>query len=193
MASTGPLYPPLFRGVRQARLAAIRGVGLFAHGVAHFNEALIHAIHDLRTYLDYLERKGAREIPVTGLSLGGYITALLAAVDASADVHSPLSYRPVVARGRRMIIGGLGRPPRPAQQAGLLWEHLHCPSVQPVQLERMWGSWYRRKTESKARQRTPVRNAGATELGAAPCLHPEAWTASDLLLAGRGRCTGRWT
>ncbi len=75
------LYLLPFHGVRQARFAAFSGWGLFAHGAAHFNEAIIHAVHDLRLFIDHLERAGVDEVAVTGLSLGGYVTALLAAVD----------------------------------------------------------------------------------------------------------------
>jgi pimeloyl-ACP methyl ester carboxylesterase len=76
------LYLLPFHGVRQARFGAFSGWGLFAHGVAQLNEAMIQAIYDLRLFLDHLERGGVRHIAVMGLSLGGYITALLAAVDA---------------------------------------------------------------------------------------------------------------
>jgi pimeloyl-ACP methyl ester carboxylesterase len=146
------LYLLPFHGVRQARFAAFSGWGLFAHGIAQFNEALIQAVQDLRLFIDHLESAGTEQVAVTGLSLGGYMTALLAAVDprpvavipnspvvsipsllrqwfpanllaglgaraagidrnaidAALAVHSPLSYRPMIPRERRMIIGGLG-------------------------------------------------------------------------------------
>ncbi len=75
------LYLMPFHGVRQARLAAFSGWGLFAHGFAHFNEAIVHAVHDFRLFLDHLIRRGAGQVGVTGLSLGGYVAALLAAVE----------------------------------------------------------------------------------------------------------------
>lgn len=45
----------------------------------------MQAICDLRTLLDLLERRGATRIGATGISLGGYVTALLAAVDTRLD------------------------------------------------------------------------------------------------------------
>ncbi|MGQ7819266.1 alpha/beta hydrolase family protein [Metapseudomonas furukawaii] len=57
------------------------GQGLFGRGLVSFNEAPMHAIHDLRVFIDYLQRRGVERIGATGISLGGYTAALLAAVD----------------------------------------------------------------------------------------------------------------
>ena len=95
------LYLLPFHGVRQARFAAFSGWGLFAHGAAHFNEAIIHAVHDLRLFIDHLERAGVNEVAVTGLSLGGYVTALLAAVDRrpiAVIPNSPVVSLPLLLR-----------------------------------------------------------------------------------------------
>lgn len=75
------LYTMPFHGLRRGLLAPVSGTGLFAHGAAHFNEAIIHAVHDFRIFVDHLERTGVEQVGLTGLSLGGYMTALLAAVD----------------------------------------------------------------------------------------------------------------
>jgi len=74
------LYLLPFHGVRQAR-AAFSGWGLFAHGPAHLNEAIAHAVHDFRGFVDYLESEGVQQVALTGLSLGGYVSSLLAAVE----------------------------------------------------------------------------------------------------------------
>jgi pimeloyl-ACP methyl ester carboxylesterase len=92
------LYLLPFHGVRQARLAAFSGWGLFAHGLAHLNEAILQAVEDLRLFLDHLERAGASEIVVTGLSLGGYVTSLLAGVDARPAAVIPNA--PVISMDR---------------------------------------------------------------------------------------------
>lgn len=99
------LYLLPFHGVRQAR-AAFSGWGLFAHGPAHFNEAIAHAVHDFRMLLDHL---ADRPVAVTGLSLGGYVSALLASVDP----------RPVLAIPNAPVvdIGALGKEWFPANVA----------------------------------------------------------------------------
>ncbi|MDB5974486.1 MAG: abhydrolase 18 [Nevskia sp.] len=75
------LYTLPFHGHRGEHWDWFSGYRLFAGGLAQFNEAMAHAIHDVRVFMDYLERQGVRRIGVTGLSLGGYTSALLAAVD----------------------------------------------------------------------------------------------------------------
>jgi pimeloyl-ACP methyl ester carboxylesterase len=161
------LYVLPFHGVRQPKTVPFSGWGLFAHGIAHFNEAILHGVHDLRVFVEHLIAGGVEQVGVTGLSLGGYIAALAAAVEdrlavsipnapvASMDrlisqwfpagvlvaagtrvagidrdeldsvlaVHSPLTYEPLLARERRMIIGGLGDRLAPPEQSLLLWEH----------------------------------------------------------------------
>ncbi|MNN46120.1 Alpha/beta hydrolase family protein [compost metagenome] len=54
---------------------------MFGSGLVAFNEAPLHAIHDLRVFINFLQRRGVEHIGVTGISLGGYTAALLAAVD----------------------------------------------------------------------------------------------------------------
>jgi pimeloyl-ACP methyl ester carboxylesterase len=68
---------------------AVNGLGLFAQGMAGFSEALLHAIHDLRVVLERLRGQGVPRIGVTGLSLGGYTSALLASVDRDLDFVIP--------------------------------------------------------------------------------------------------------
>lgn len=78
-----------FHGGRRSRRAPFNGAELFAHGFSHLCEALVQGICDLRVVLDYLERTGAPRVGVTGLSLGGYMTALLAEVDDRLDFAIP--------------------------------------------------------------------------------------------------------
>jgi pimeloyl-ACP methyl ester carboxylesterase len=82
------LYTMPFHGPRTG-FTPLDGSELFAHGPAHFNEAITHAVHDFRVFVDYLKRSGVEQIALTGLSLGGYMSALLAAVEDRLDVVIP--------------------------------------------------------------------------------------------------------
>jgi hypothetical protein len=70
-----------FHGKRQTRFSPFSGHGFFAGGLSRINEAFAQAVYDFRIFLDYLEASGAEQIGVTGVSLGGYTAALLAAVE----------------------------------------------------------------------------------------------------------------
>lgn len=74
------LYTLPHHGRRSALLAPFSGHGYFAHGISHINETVAHSIFDLRIFIDYLRREGVAKIGVTGISLGGYTTALAASV-----------------------------------------------------------------------------------------------------------------
>lgn len=82
-----------FHGERADRSSPFSGHGLFANGFAHLNEAMLHAISDLRVWMNYLYARGAPKVGVSGLSLGGYLSALLAVVEprlAFCIPNSPL-------------------------------------------------------------------------------------------------------
>jgi hypothetical protein len=66
------------------------GRELFAGGIPIFNEAVMHAVHDIRALLDHLEAQGVPRVGVTGISLGGYAAALLAAVEPRLDFVIPI-------------------------------------------------------------------------------------------------------
>jgi esterase/lipase len=83
------LYTLPLHGSRRTTTAAVNGTDLFAHGMSVFNEAMLHAVHDFRIFLDHLERTGSTQIGVTGLSLGGYTSALLAGVEERLDFAIP--------------------------------------------------------------------------------------------------------
>ncbi len=161
------LYTLPFHGRRAERFSPFSGYGYFAHGFAGFAEAMAQAVHDFRSAIDYLEYTGVDRIALTGISLGGFTSALLASVDnriqavipnvpvvtpdrtvdewfpanklvalerlaartdpelsaAATAYASPLNYRPLVPKDRRLIITGLGDRLAPPQQAELLWEH----------------------------------------------------------------------
>jgi pimeloyl-ACP methyl ester carboxylesterase len=83
------LFTLPFHGGRQSARSPFNGAELFMSGFAHLAEAMAQAICDLRVLLDYLIRKGVPRIGATGLSLGGYTTALLAEVDDRIDFAIP--------------------------------------------------------------------------------------------------------
>jgi pimeloyl-ACP methyl ester carboxylesterase len=82
-----------FHGRRGARLAPYSGYGFFAHGIAHLNEAVLQAVSDVRTFVGHFLDSGAPHVGVTGLSLGGYTTAALAA--AEPRLHFAIPNAPV--------------------------------------------------------------------------------------------------
>lgn len=161
------LYTLPFHGRRAEKYSPFSGYGYFARGLTGFAEATAQAVHDFRSLLDYLRSTGVERIALTGISLGGYTSALVASVDdrleavipncpvvtpiaafddwfpasllvalgmrmsdisrdelaAALSYHSPLSYQPLVAKDRRLIITGLGDRFAPPGQAEMLWQH----------------------------------------------------------------------
>jgi len=85
---------------RRARVGELGGAGLFSNGPGHLVEGLLHAISDLRLWIDHLEDSGVEQVGVTGVSLGGYLTALLAAVEPR--LHFAIPNVPVVDLGGAM-------------------------------------------------------------------------------------------
>lgn len=83
-----------FHGPRKERNHPYSGYGFFADGFAHFNEAILQAVYDVRIWMDYLLDRGAPCVGVSGLSLGGYVTSALAAADDRPSFVIPNS--PVV-------------------------------------------------------------------------------------------------
>ena len=78
-----------FHGRRNDLTGPFDGSGLFSDGMATFNEAMLQSITDLRVIVDYLESTGVERIGITGLSLGGYVTALMAAVEERLQFAVP--------------------------------------------------------------------------------------------------------
>ena len=83
------LYVLPFHGARQPRLAPFSGWGLFAHGPSHLNEAMLQGVYDFRLFTAHLRAAGVESVGVTGNSLGGYVSSLLAAVDEELAVSIP--------------------------------------------------------------------------------------------------------
>ncbi|MGB5195087.1 MAG: alpha/beta hydrolase family protein [Polyangiales bacterium] len=76
------LFTLPFHGPRQTRFSPFSGHGYFAGGASRLNEAVAQSVFDFRILFDWLRReRGAEQIGVTGLSLGGFTTAMLASVE----------------------------------------------------------------------------------------------------------------
>ncbi len=76
------LFTLPFHGPRQTRFSPFSGHGFFAGGINRINEAFAQGVHDFRILLNHFERVlGVKETGVMGVSLGGFTTALLAAVE----------------------------------------------------------------------------------------------------------------
>src|SRR5690242_8778982 len=75
------LYTMPFHGSRAEKGSPFSGYGFFANGFSGFAEAMAQAVHDFRSIIDYLEYTGVDRIGLTGMSLGGYTSALIASVD----------------------------------------------------------------------------------------------------------------
>ncbi|MGN7781315.1 alpha/beta hydrolase family protein [Mycolicibacterium sp. 22603] len=75
------LYTLPFHGMRAEANSPYSGYGYFADGMPGFAEAMAQAVHDFRSVIDYLEYTGVDRIALTGMSLGGYTSALIASVD----------------------------------------------------------------------------------------------------------------
>lgn len=127
------LYTLPFHGARRATLDPFSGYGYFVHGFAHVNEAMLQAVYDLRIWMDYLEDSGVPAMGVSGLSLGGYISALAAAVDERLAFAIPNA--PVVSPGDMILewqpINWLLRYSLPRRGLGVRdlrhFLALHCP------------------------------------------------------------------
>lgn len=75
------LFTLPFHGHRQSNWSPFSGAGYFSGGLSQLNEAVANSIYDLRLFIDYLESTGVEQVGVTGISLGGYTAAALAAVE----------------------------------------------------------------------------------------------------------------
>ena len=76
------LFTLPFHGPRQTRFSPFSGHGYFAGGSSRLNEAVAQSVFDFRILFDWLQReRGAEQIGVTGLSLGGFTAAMLASVE----------------------------------------------------------------------------------------------------------------
>jgi pimeloyl-ACP methyl ester carboxylesterase len=78
-----------FHARRAEKLSPFSGFGFFAGGLSGFAEAMAQAVHDFRSVIDYLRHTGVDRIALTGISLGGYTSALVASVDDRLEAVIP--------------------------------------------------------------------------------------------------------
>lgn len=83
------LYTLPFHGKRAGKLSPFSGFGYFASGLSGFAESMAQAVHDFRSVVDYLHSIGVERVALTGLSLGGYTSALVASVDDRLEAVIP--------------------------------------------------------------------------------------------------------
>ena len=83
------LYTLPFHGRRAERLSPFSGYGYFAGGMTGFAEAMGQAVWDFRTILNWLRDNGVERTALTGISLGGYTSALVASVDNRLEAVIP--------------------------------------------------------------------------------------------------------
>ncbi|AQT78350.1 alpha/beta hydrolase [Mycolicibacterium litorale] len=83
------LYTLPFHGRRAEKGSPFSGYGFFAQGMAGFAETMGQAVHDFRSVLDWLGHTGVERIALTGMSLGGYTSALVASVDDRLEAVIP--------------------------------------------------------------------------------------------------------
>lgn len=83
------MYTLPFHGKRAERFSPFSGFGYFAGGMSGFAEAMAQAVHDFRSIIDYLRGTGVDRIALTGISLGGYTSALVASVDDRLEAVIP--------------------------------------------------------------------------------------------------------
>jgi pimeloyl-ACP methyl ester carboxylesterase len=135
------LFTLPFHGGRQSSRSPFNGAELFSAGFSHLSEAMTQAVCDLRVMIDYLQRKGAPRIGATGLSLGGYTTALLAEVDNRLDFAIPnaaVSHMPTLIKewfpanlGLHVLSAMKSLPEELISRAAMLHSPLNYPVLLP--------------------------------------------------------------
>ncbi|WP_158018884.1 alpha/beta hydrolase [Mycobacterium basiliense] len=83
------LYTLPFHGKRAEKFSPFSGYGYFSSGLSGFAESMAQAVHDFRSILDYLQHTGVQRIALTGISLGGYTSALVASVENRLEAVIP--------------------------------------------------------------------------------------------------------
>ncbi len=166
------LYTLPFHGRRAEKGSPFSGYGFFQFGMAGFAEAMAQAIHDFRSVMDHLEATGVDRIALTGMSLGGYTSSLIACADDRLQAVIPnvpvvnpetqfdewFPANKLVELGRRF--GGvseeagyaasayhspLNYPPLVAKDRRLIITGLGDRLAPPEQAELLWEHWDRCK------------------------------------------------
>ena len=84
------LYTQPFHGWRMEKWAPFSGHGVFSYGICHANEMFAQSVFDFRSLLNWLDAQNVPEYGVTGISLGGYLAALLASTESRLKFSIPV-------------------------------------------------------------------------------------------------------
>jgi pimeloyl-ACP methyl ester carboxylesterase len=135
------LFQLPYHGDRTPRLGSRSGSLFPSQNVVRTNEAFGQAIYDLRGLAMYLRERGAPAVGVTGMSLGGYTSALWASLDDTLAFAAPMI--PAVSMSGLMWQHGKATSARRrAEKVGVSRELLdqvfavHAPLTRPVKLPR---------------------------------------------------------
>ena len=79
-----------FHGVRNPRSSFFSGELFWTADLVRTVEGIRQSVHDVRSAMRWLKARGYQKIGVTGLSLGGAITMLLACLDPMPDYTIPI-------------------------------------------------------------------------------------------------------
>lgn len=78
-------------GPRRRSTVSISGLDYVSGGIEHLNHAVIQSTYDIRTLVDFLQqRAGVARLGLSGLSLGGYTSALMAGLESRFDFVMPV-------------------------------------------------------------------------------------------------------
>ncbi len=135
------LFTLPFHGKRQTRFSPFSGHGFFAGGAARINEAFAQGVHDLRVLVDWLEERGVSDIGLTGVSLGGFTSALAATAEPRLKFVIPnvpvvsiadlvLEWHPI-AEAVRLSLAAAGRTLVDARELLAVSSPLSYPSLVP--------------------------------------------------------------
>lgn len=72
------------------RAGLVHGFGFPSLDIGQLAENWAHAVHDFRVFLDWLYAEGAPEVGVMGVSLGGYMSSLMAALEEDLAFAVPM-------------------------------------------------------------------------------------------------------
>ena len=112
-----------FHGPRASRGQATAPIWPSPH-VARTNEGFAHAMHDLGAWIRWLRERGAPQVIVCGMSLGGFTTALTATVE-KLDFAAPMI--PVASWAELFWTHGRESPERAAAEAeGITLERMRA-------------------------------------------------------------------
>lgn len=132
-----PVLP--FHGPRAPRGARYSGEAFASWDVRRLNEAVRQAVHDVDLVRRWLVGEGRAPVGVLGLSLGGYLAALLAALRADLAFAVPVAPPLTLAWLPRRLFGFGARDRRRTPVRGSLLEaayRVHSPLSYPLAVPR---------------------------------------------------------